>query len=100
MASEKTHNGNLNRSKVPATGVEGLKSTGKSNGTEATLRKGNLPKASAVTTVDRDANKKACVMAARKQNTSDEKSYPKGRNVIENSNDDSVLTHPSAGELQ
>jgi hypothetical protein len=93
-----THNGNLNRSKVPATGVEGLKSTGKSNGTEATLRKGNLPKASAVTTVDRDANKGKAIKAAQKQNTSDEKSWPHGRNVIPQSGDNAVLTHDQGGE--
>ena len=100
MATDKTHSGVLNRSKVPATGVEGLKSTGKSNGTEATLRKGSLPKSSAVTTVDRDANKGKCILAAQKQNTSDEKSWPHGRNVIPQSGDNSLLTHPAAAELQ
>lgn len=72
--AENTHNGNLNRSKVPATGVEGTKSVGKSNGEEATLRRGNLPKASTVTTVDRSANKGKAVECARKQNLSDQKS--------------------------
>jgi hypothetical protein len=94
----KSHNGNLNRSKVPATGVEGLKSTGKSNDTEATLRKGSLPKSSSVTTVDRDANKGKTIKCAQKQNTSDEKSWPHGRNVIPQSGDNSVLTHDEGGE--
>lgn len=93
-----THNGNLNRSKVASTGTDGQKSTGKSNDCEATLRKGSLPKAEAVRTVDRNANKGACVKAAQKQNTSDEKSYPKGRNVIPNKSDESVLTHDLGGE--
>jgi len=77
---------------------EGVKATGKSNDCEATLRKGSLPKASAVTTVDRDANKGKCIKAAQKQNTSDEKSWPKGRNVIPNEGDNSVLTHDEGGE--
>jgi len=90
-----THNGELNRSKAPAPekseGVHGSKS----NGETATLRTGGLPASSAVTTIDRDANKGAAVRAARKQNTSDEKTWPKGRNVIENPNDDSVLVADS-----
>ena len=90
-----THNGELNRSKAPAPdkfeGTHGAKS----NGETATLRTGSLPAASSVTCVDRDANKGAAVRAARKQNTSDEKPYPKGRNVIPNPNDDSVLVADS-----
>ena len=68
--TSETHNGNLNRSTMAAKGKEGLKSAGKSNDNEATLRKGNLPKAVAVTTVDRDANKGAAVKAAKTQNES------------------------------
>lgn len=46
-----THNGNLNKSKQPAPSMsQGAHSAGKSNGEEATLRKGNLPKAEAVRT--------------------------------------------------
>ena len=88
------------RQKIVAKPDEGVKSAGKSNGPEATLRNGSKPKASAVTTVDRDANKGKCVLAAQKQNTSDEKSWPKGRNVIPNKSDESILTHPAAAELQ
>jgi len=83
------------RKKIPATGVEGVKSAGKSNDAEATLRKSSLPKSEVVTQVNRDANKGAAVKAAQKQNTSDEKPYPKGRNVIPNPNDDSVLVADS-----
>jgi hypothetical protein len=54
---EQTHSGNLNRTKVDANPEAGAKSAGKSNDAEATLRKGSLPGSSAVTTVDRDANK-------------------------------------------
>ena len=100
MATKKTHNGNLNRSKVPATGVEGVKSAGKSNGPEATLRLGSLPPTSVVTTVNRDANKGKAIKAAQLQNTSDQGTWPKNRNVIPNESDESVLTHPSGGELQ
>lgn len=59
-----THNGNLNRSEVPATGVEGT-SGSKSNDCEATLRKGNLPKAEVVKQVEE--KKDACCEAAKKQ---------------------------------
>ncbi len=99
MANE-THNGNLNRSKIAAKPDEGMHSAGKSNGPEASLRRGNLPPASSVTTVDKDANKGKCILAAQKQNTSDEKSWPHGRNVIPQSKDNSLLTHPAAAELQ
>lgn len=90
-----THDGNKNRSKAPAPdrgeGTQG----GKSNGETATLRTGSLPQASAVTTISNDVNKGAAVRSAQKQNTSDEKSWPKGRNVIPNSSDDSVLVADS-----
>ncbi len=99
MANE-THTGNLNRSKIAAKPDEGVHSAGKSNSPEATLRNSNKPQASAVTTVDRDANKGKCILAAQKQNTSDEKSWPHGRNVIPQSKDNSLLTHPAAAELQ
>ena len=54
---EQTHSGELNRTKVAANPEEGTKSAGKDNSPEASLRKGSLPGSSAVTTVDRDANK-------------------------------------------
>jgi hypothetical protein len=66
-----THNGNLNKSKQPAPAEkQGMKSAGKSNGPEATLRKGALPKSEAV----REAKSidGAAVKAAAKQNRSDE----------------------------
>ena len=56
MVPEKTHSGNLNRSKVAADPEEGARSAGKDNSPEATLRKGSLPGSSEVTTVDRDKN--------------------------------------------
>ena len=93
----KSHNGNLNRSKVPATGVEGMKVTGKSNSPEATLRLGNLPKASAVTTVDRDANKNAGPKAALMQNWSRTSDGTKILNVIPNSGK-AFLSHDKGGE--
>jgi hypothetical protein len=61
----------------------------KSNGPEATLRSGNLPKAEAVRQCS--CNEGAAVKAAQKQNTSDEKDYQKGRNVIPNENDESIV---------
>jgi hypothetical protein len=80
------------RKEIPATGVEGMKSAGKSNGEEATLRKGSLPKAEAVRFVDRDANKGAATKAAQKQNSSDEKPYMHGgRNVIPNESNESLV---------
>ena len=45
-----THSGSMNRSKITADPQEGSRASGKSNDEEATLRKGNLPKAEAVTT--------------------------------------------------
>lgn len=75
-----THNGNLNRSKSPAPAKdEGLNSTGKSNDPEASLRKTNLPKSEAVTTVDRDKNKSAAIHAAQFQN---ESLTPDGRRIL------------------
>jgi hypothetical protein len=64
---EKTHSGVLNRSKIESTGVEGTRGT-KTDDCEATLRKGNLPKSSEVTTVDRDANKGKAIECAENQN--------------------------------
>ncbi len=79
-----THNGNLNRSKAPEPDMpEGPKATGKTHDPEATLRKGNLPKSEAVTTLPVKGGKEA-VMAAQKQNSSDGKPYKTGRNVIPN----------------
>ncbi len=79
-----THSGNLNRSKAPEPAeMEGAKATGKSNGPESTLRKGDLPKASAVTTLPVTGGKEA-IKCAEKQNSSDGKPYKTGRNVIPN----------------
>ena len=58
--------------------------TKKTNHETATLRKENRYKPEKVRVVDKDANKGAAIKAARKQNVSDGKPYPKGRNVIEN----------------
>lgn len=62
---------------------------GKSNDEKAALRAGNLPKAEAV----RHAEPKSgvAVKCAQKQNTSDEKDWPKGRNVIPNESDESIV---------
>jgi hypothetical protein len=49
----------MKKAVVDSTGVEGT-TGGKSNGAEATLRKGSLPKSSEVTTVDRDKNNGVC----------------------------------------
>lgn len=54
---EQTHSGQLNRTKIDAQPEAGVKSAGKSNDPEATLRKGSLPSNSAVTTVSPDVNK-------------------------------------------
>jgi hypothetical protein len=70
----------------------------KSNNATATLKKENRSKPEKVRTVDPKKNSGAAVEAARRQNTSDGKSYPKGRNVIENSNDNSILSHDRGGE--
>lgn len=93
-----THAGNLNKSKAPSPDKFEGTSGSKTNGETATLRSGNIPAASVVTTIDRDANKGVAVRAAQKQNISDEKSWPQGRNVIPNKGDDSVLTHDKGGE--
>ena len=95
-----THVGNENRSKPPAPEKGEGASGNKSNDCEASLRRGNIPPSSAVTTIDPNANKGKAIQCAQKQNTSDEKAYPKGRNVIPQEGDNSVLTHPSGGELQ
>lgn len=79
---KQTHSGNLNRSKIVATGKEGPKATGKSNDPEATLRTDSLPKGGAVTTLPLTDNSQACIKCAQKQNTSDGKEWPLGRNVI------------------
>lgn len=69
-----TKNGNLNRSEQgEPSKKEGPASAGKSNDPECTLRKGSIPAASAVTTVDRDKNKGAAIKCAEKQNLSDGK---------------------------
>jgi hypothetical protein len=83
MADE-TKSGNLNKSKPPAPEKAEGTFGGKSDGETATLRTGNLPKASAVTTVDPNTNKGKAIKCAEKQNTSDEKPYEIGRNVIPN----------------
>lgn len=61
----------------------------KSNGTTATLRSGSLPKPEAV----RDAKPEAgvAVRLAQKQNTNDGKEWPKGRNVVPNHSDESLI---------
>lgn len=53
---EETKSGNLNRSKVVAKPEAGARGS-KTNDCEATLRKGNIPASSAVTTVSPDSNK-------------------------------------------
>jgi hypothetical protein len=53
---EETKSGNLNRSKMVAQPEAGARGS-KSNDAEATLRKGNIPASSAVTTVSPDENK-------------------------------------------
>jgi hypothetical protein len=69
-----THNGNLNRSvRSGPQAEEGVCDRVKSNDPEASLRKGSLPTASAVTTVDRDANKGKAIKCAENQNLSDGK---------------------------
>ena len=82
MANE-THNGNLNRSKIASAGVEGLKSTGKSNDPEAALRRGKLPKAEAVKT-KAEEDKGACLRSVNKQNESATSKGEPIRNVIPN----------------
>jgi hypothetical protein len=68
--TSETKNGNLNQAEQgePLVG-EGVHGT-KSNDCEATLRKGSLPAASKVTTVDRDKNAGAAPKAAQHQNES------------------------------
>ncbi len=95
MANE-THNGSLNRSKIVAKPDEGMHSAGKSNGEEATLRKGNLPKSEAVRTLPLTGGKEA-IECALKQNWSLTSDGTKILNVIPNSGK-AVLTHDKGGE--
>lgn len=92
-----THNGNKNRSKIVAKPDEGTKSAGKSNGPEATLRAGSLPKSEAVRHVDRDANNGAAIREALKQNVSLTSDGTKILNVISNSGK-AFLSHNLGGE--
>jgi len=85
------------RKKIPATGVEGVKSSGKSNSEDATLRKGNLPRAEAVRVVDINQNKNAAQDAALKQNISLTSDGTKILNVISNSGK-AFLSHDKGGE--
>jgi len=85
------------KKKIPATGVEGVKSAGKSNSEDATLRRGNLPKAEAVRTVDINANKGAAQKSVLQQNISLTSDGTKILNVIPNSGK-AVLTHDKGGE--
>lgn len=62
---------------------------GKSNGPEATLRSGNLPKGEAVRSAKYQDG--ATVKCAEKQNTSDGGDYSKKRNVIPNKSDQSLI---------
>jgi hypothetical protein len=62
-----THSGNLNKSKVAANPQEGSRASGKTNDCEATLRKGNMPQASKVTTVDPNVNKGVHAECVKKQ---------------------------------
>jgi hypothetical protein len=64
---------------------EGLKSSGKSNDAEASLRRGNLPKAESVRTIDPDANKGETTDEACEQNSSLMADGSRVRNVIPNS---------------
>jgi hypothetical protein len=77
-----THDGNMNKSKAPM--------PEKSEGTYGNkMGSRSLPKAEAVRTATED--KGACVKAAQKQNSSDEKPYMKGgRNVIPNESNESI----------
>ena len=61
----------------------------KSNGPEATLRSGNLPKGEAVRSAKYDEG--AAVRCATKQNISDGGTDPKKRNVIPNKDDESLI---------
>jgi len=85
------------KKKIESTGVEGVKSAGKSNAEDSTLRKGNLPKSEAVRTVDVNQNKNAAQEAALKQNISLTSDGTKILNVIPNSGK-AVLTHDKGGE--
>lgn len=61
----------------------------KSNHETSTLRSGKLPKAEAVR--ECKCEEGAAVKCAQKQNTSDGKDWPKGRNVIPNESDESIV---------
>src|SRR5260370_20578591 len=67
-----TKNGNLNRFEQGEPPMGEGTSGSKSNGETATLRSGNMPTVSQVTTVDRDKNKGAAVRSADRQNPTDE----------------------------
>lgn len=62
-----THSGNMNRSKIVADPQDGSRASGKTNDCEATLRKGNLPQAEKVTTVDPNVNKGVHAECVKKQ---------------------------------
>lgn len=88
MANE-THNGNLNRSQEPAHDKFEGTYGGKSNDSEATLRKGRLPKSEAVRTASVDEHV-ACKCADKQnQNDGDENS----RAVIPNDRIPAPPTH-------
>lgn len=70
---------------------EGLKSSGKSNDAEATLRKGNLPKSEAVRTVDPNVNKGEAIEEACEQNCSMVANGKMVLNVIPNSSKDVLM---------
>lgn len=63
MVPKTTKSGNLNKSKIAADPQAGTTKT-KDNSECSTLRAGNLPKASGVTTINRDANKGKTVKIA------------------------------------
>jgi hypothetical protein len=80
--TSETQHGNLNQHEQGEPALsQGCYGT-KSNGETATLRSGNLPKAEAVTTVDRDKNKGAAIKCADRQNHMDEKYGLEGLNVV------------------
>lgn len=69
-----THTGSLNTSRPPAPSKgEGAASVGKSNDPECSLRKGNIPAASAVTVLPLEGTKGLAAKCAEKQNLSDGK---------------------------
>lgn len=76
---------NMNAFDAASEGTRG----GKSAGETATLRSGNLPKADAVREAKYEEG--TAVRCAQKQNTSDGKDWPKGRNVLPNKSDESIV---------